>query len=739
MAVEPNKSPSYLPFTREAANYFMDFLETNFHKRRLPKRSISSRNSQNLLVGLSLKKYQGFCRHLWRELDERTGQLSRIISPGQFTSPIPSQTLLLIEQQANLIEDSQIEKMHERLISLASRHAAAHTDNVEQTVENAAIDSSDLIRRDLVHPFVEQIEAPLLSLSRNDIEAVLDAENTLTEIIYSEIHDGIADAVRNLILDQEYDLHAHLRSFCSKQGCQKAIREYFSEFSVSDLAFDLQELADNNRILDKQELYLYIGEIAFEKIRYPIIYTPVRIDKTSSGFSLTADSPFFINKKAISYISQQFNTQTGRHGGQELVSDRILYPAEFDGTVSAKFQEIVDGIADYFELTSHLDLCEIPSKRVQGFFVSITSDLRFAIFDKSDESLINDYEEILSLIDQEAPITEAFADLIKNFLTKDPPSFVSDTENIWHDTAMPERVAFSSPVPLNAEQRRILIALNNPKCRFLAVEGPPGTGKSHTITAIVCNAVLKGRSVLILSDKTEALNVVEDKITETLNSVRVPEKFQNPILRLGKSGNTYGQILSAPALQNIRDHYRTARNKSEQINTQRQTIESELRGGISATVDALSDIRLSKIQELYELESNTNDQDELVNFSELTSCENVPKILEIRRASIRLAESLESADFRHIHKRAGGEKQTTDSVPLILKLLHTINTKRQECADSVNCLRLFSTFTQSAADHLQKVMSDYNELTSGFFRHLFKKSKIYQLNNTIQNQCKLTS
>ena len=49
-----------LQFVKEVAKYFMDFLETDFHKRRNPKRSIKLRNENNLLVGLNLKKYQKF-------------------------------------------------------------------------------------------------------------------------------------------------------------------------------------------------------------------------------------------------------------------------------------------------------------------------------------------------------------------------------------------------------------------------------------------------------------------------------------------------------------------------------------------------------------------------------------------------------------------------------------------------------------------------------------------------------
>jgi hypothetical protein len=49
-----------LSFIKEVAKYFMDFLETDFHKRRIPKRSIQFRSKNNLLVGLNLNKYRIF-------------------------------------------------------------------------------------------------------------------------------------------------------------------------------------------------------------------------------------------------------------------------------------------------------------------------------------------------------------------------------------------------------------------------------------------------------------------------------------------------------------------------------------------------------------------------------------------------------------------------------------------------------------------------------------------------------
>lgn len=42
---------------REISKYFRDFLETDFHKKRTPKRQVRFQNDENLLLGVSLSKF----------------------------------------------------------------------------------------------------------------------------------------------------------------------------------------------------------------------------------------------------------------------------------------------------------------------------------------------------------------------------------------------------------------------------------------------------------------------------------------------------------------------------------------------------------------------------------------------------------------------------------------------------------------------------------------------------------
>lgn len=51
--------------------------------------------------------------------------------------------------------------------------------------------------------------------------------------------------------------------------------------------------------------------------------------------------------------------------------------------------------------------------------------------------------------------------------------------------------------------------------KSLVIEGPPGTGKSQTITNLIAAAINNGKSVLFVAEKMAALNVVKDRLSQS--------------------------------------------------------------------------------------------------------------------------------------------------------------------------------------------------------------------------------
>ncbi|MCX9084137.1 MAG: AAA domain-containing protein [Candidatus Methanoperedens sp.] len=202
-------------------------------------------------------------------------------------------------------------------------------------------------------------------------------------------------------------------------------------------------------------------------------------------------------------------------------------------------------------------------------------------------------------------------------------------EEEWDNMCSSDKLISLSPIPLNSEPLQILSAIKKENCKYITVEGPPGTGKSHTITAIVFDAILKNQSVLVLSDKKEALDVVEDKITETMNKVMHDKNFQNPILRLDKTGNTYNQILSTKSLDNIKIHYRAIKKDYQALEQNIEKSKNSLKEDLDAEILLYNEINIEEIFELIKLETYYEKFEHVVDIEE---------VLKVSESSIELED-----------------------------------------------------------------------------------------------------
>ncbi len=73
-------------------------------------------------------------------------------------------------------------------------------------------------------------------------------------------------------------------------------------------------------------------------------------------------------------------------------------------------------------------------------------------------------------------------------------------------------VAASAPVPTDGSQAQAVAAARSGDTFVL--EGPPGTGKSQTITGIIADQMAQGRRVLFVAEKGAALDVVRNRLGE---------------------------------------------------------------------------------------------------------------------------------------------------------------------------------------------------------------------------------
>jgi hypothetical protein len=78
-----------------------------------------------------------------------------------------------------------------------------------------------------------------------------------------------------------------------------------------------------------------------------------------------------------------------------------------------------------------------------------------------------------------------------------------------------DQPAIAAKVPLlitDADSSQFSAIVDVMDGKNLAIKGPPGTGKSQTITNIIAAALARGKTVLFVAEKMAALNVVKDRL-----------------------------------------------------------------------------------------------------------------------------------------------------------------------------------------------------------------------------------
>lgn len=722
-----------IPFVTEVCRYFMDFLETDFHKVRNPKRNIQHRNKNNLQISINLNKYKKYTARAWRLIAEGFvgGELS-IVKKGDYTTEIPRSLLSLIQEQIKLISHDDVigtVKLFRNEIDVA---ITKNTKDTTAAISDALDGISRVIKDNLINLFVEKIREPLEKFQTTTIDSIYQIEEELIEVLMRPLEDAVSSIINHVVLKKEIDQGALLQESFETGDVKNKISSFFNQLSAGDLFFEVSEIFNNKALLENQEFYFYFCDIAYGGQTYPLFYVPVQISKDAKGFVFTFESLVYVNKKAAQFVSQGYNTAVARSGSLNAFPERIIYLADvqqhFIGTVDRALKELVN----YFGLDPHIVVSKPDHQVAKGPNLQVSNNCYLGLFDKSDESLINDYEEILEKLKiGDNALGSAFKTLIDDFITTNPVSVVGEVEGEWDDASVDERLVYESPVSLNAEQRQILWALNNNKCKYVSVEGPPGTGKSHTITAIACDAVLKNKSILILSDKKEALDVVEDKITQTLNKVRLDDNFQNPILRLGKAGNTYTKILSTASMDRIKDHYKVVRNEYKNIEADISQSVKSLKHKIESTVAAYDCIKLSAIAEHELLEK------------ELSSVKGLPvdiiqdQITDTQLNAMRV-EMLKIGNFfsknkglDSVFKRYYQNSKSVSAFRRVHIFLTIVEELKEETSNAIGLIEKIRRPSEKGLEALERYIAKCTELKAGIFGYLFKSAEVIDLNEEL--------
>ena len=734
---ETNNNFKNYDFIKQLVKYYMDFLETDFHRRKTPRRNIKFKDKNNLSVGIKLRKYEMFNAQIQKIVIKGFDIDSPLeIRKGVYKNNTMGGILDSLIREANKIDVNKINILADAIFEDFGKVFDKNEMESDENIEKLLNLVRNKIKIEIVSPFVNIYEQYLKSKGEaNDIFIV---EDELVSNIMNAVENGISEIAKSIKVREKNDIRFKFIEIFNASELKYIVSSYFENYDIVDLFNELYEIQRNKSILDKQELYFYFYDIAFNNIKYPIFYIPINIEVKDSSVLLEFDSQVFINKKALDYISQEWREITVKKGNLQRISERIIYLAEKRESLGLVINDVLTEITNFFELNVNLEISSSIYQISKSDIIQVTNSCYFSLFDKSDEALVNDYEMILKLIEEKNDeIGMSFNILIDEFFHKEPVSFNNIVEDEWEKTTIEDRLVYKSPIPLNSEQRQILSAIHKEKCKYIVVEGPPGTGKSHTITAIAFDAILNNQSILILSDKKEALDVVEDKITSTMNNVRIDKNFQNPILRLGKTGNTYRQILASSTIESIKDHHRVTRNHFDKINKNILKSVESLKENLLIETLSYEGIELQDIIEFTMLEKLYEKKELPIVIEEFIGQETaVDDLEEFRKIILNIKAVFDEQYFDDIFSILNLNKLSfvkiedfKSALKSIQEFISVRNKIQVKFGVHVKELALIENFEESDIEILKKFVERYEKEKNWLFGYLFKRNKIANINN----------
>jgi very-short-patch-repair endonuclease len=705
----------------KVSQYFLDFLESDFKRQQAPRRRIVLQNESGFRAGMRVAVYPGLQHNLWQIMGKRSeGDPTLKFAPRTYARPITNTLRVIIKEQVQALTDDNLLSVRAAVFADADASRGFAVENPEEWVDRIRTKLADEIRQQVVAPLLALLDGPLTQQSYSVHDSIYSAEAELIQIVAAR-PDAILPQVlsRFLATGENNELIELLESHLALDDVRAEVLGYFESFMAADAFLEFRDLDTYAMTGEGLQLYLYIGQIKFRGHAYPLFYVPIEVTRGDGSYSLTLLNHLYANKRAIDYVLQELGERQHRQW-LNPITDRITYLAEGESIADA-VEPLFRKIANSLDLGGQIELRAGPIAEASTTDVHLSTALHIAVFDRSDEALLNDYEEMITQARLDEPgVMDLFQGIVGSVLTENPKSITPQIDAQWEERSIVDRVVIDSPVPLNEEQIKILNAIQHSDGRIIVVEGPPGTGKSHTITAIAADCALKGKSCLILSDKTEALNVVQNKLSDTMSQVRHSKDFLNPILRLGRDQANFKKLTSQQTVTQITAYVRAARANQQKISGELSDTREMMRDRIERTVGTLGVLSLRDIAEFHIVERKIEEIDAAL-AEQLRTLDTAPIQGELEQAATHemalhayLRDVFERLSTGSATRREGLEQQVGMDAAM-LDLWRQVDPEP---------LGIFESCSAEQLASLSRWLLEYDQLRMPVFGYLFRGAAI---------------
>jgi len=501
---------------KEILNYFATFTETRFNFRRL----INYKWSNNELT-LDLSFFPGFQNLLIEKI--KLGSLSAIsVKQGEYTIKIEKEEFILeikklLADQFNVaylekcITDEYAHIANQNKIFIAGENGDLMLAQDSEGGKQLLAEQKAVAQKEGVRIFNLAFRRQFEKLLNSFQDKIVDQKKAEFNVEYAP---SSIFGIANYVTQQLEQLKRISNKFEDVKKYHDEVLKYFSD-SVEDIViYDLfYNFQNYSQFAQLGTLFVFFHMLERDKEAYPLYFVEVEYRTSNSEVTLSFPrSLMLLNTPAINYF--KFNSVLTVPRASSITTTKAHLGA------METFLQAQYGFQDPFILETSFKSVTHANEN----FPQIKNRIGLQTIINEDKKLL-DYSELMTKL--EAGETSKFSDFIDQYVQGTVPNHQEEVDKKYlekYSLKKPERYVSNSPIPVNNSQKRILLALDNEKNNIIVVDGPPGTGKSHTIAALTYWGNEQKKSVVVTSHKKEALDVIDRMLTDKYKSLHPQAK-----------------------------------------------------------------------------------------------------------------------------------------------------------------------------------------------------------------------
>lgn len=576
-------------FTQDIAQYFKTFLETKLTADLLPAWHIDCATEHDISVVLQAQKYPQLRKNIHKNIISGFTQEVFVVGQNKYVVHADDRASDMLARSVESFDSSQADQFVQVLAQAIEKNK---TEEDSHTTKGAA--------HALRHAIASSVVTPMLRSARESVKGTSMSEVSLqksaTQAIFTVfVADVEAIATVYFSDGQSYDSLANsLKEIFSADAIKRTLREFLFEYTASDAYQDVYRLHRRQMLhATTKRLYAVFCEIKIGDISFPLFCAPISSTHTHPAVSMAFENRVMVNVKAISFAVQKYQQMIGRDIEMPAIDKDIYVDIRKRKQFLGALQDVVNVVSEALEINQPLQLDSMTDQGISNGSITLVNTVKLALFDTSKESIINDYNRILN----DTKSANMFAEFIEKYATSTPTKYIQEVNEEWEAKSLTDKLIAANPLPLNDEQRKALIALNKPECDVVVVNGPPGTGKSHFISAVVAQSLADNTSTLVLSDVPAALDAVQNTVTNVLQDVRGDGVFHNPLLRLDRGHEEYLEEVEAQFIKKIQAYHKNYMTLQGELKAAKKRKVQDAADELSGLIQGAESVNLHEVEQ----------------------------------------------------------------------------------------------------------------------------------------------